>query len=80
MKNFRGYLGATLTMKGKTWDNFPVAKETFERIKKDPRYKNWKPKGAVALTPSEELKLAEAGAGKALGEELQFKAAVAYNI
>ena len=40
MKNFRGYLGATLAMKNLTWNNFPLAKDTYERIKRHPRFKN----------------------------------------
>ena len=80
VKAFRGYLGASLVIKRKSWVNFPVANTTYERIKRDPRFKHHVPQGAVALTPSEDLKLAEVGCGEAIRDSLKFKAAVAYNI
>ena len=65
-----------------TWSHFPIANAKYERIKKDPRFKNQKPRDTVALSPSDELKFTEAGTGEEfeIPNKLKFKAAVAYNI
>ena len=65
VKTFTGYLGVSLAVKQMTWSHFPIANTKYERIKKDPRFKNQKPRDTVALSPSDELKFTEAGTGEA---------------
>ena len=57
MRLLHGYLGRSLLLKGKTWQSFPLAERTYSRIKKDLKFATHKSKGAVTLSPSEDLKL-----------------------
>ena len=73
MRGFHGYLGAALTSVSRSWSELGLAVSTWKRIKKDPRYKNHIPVGAVALNPMDDLRIAEMG-------RKTFKATVAHVI
>ena len=62
MRTFRGsYLGAALKERGLSQENRPEASKTKRRIKNSKRYKEDEAQQAVAVSPSEELKMAGVG-------------------
>ena len=66
MRLLHGYLGRALLKKGLQWSDRPISCETWSRITKSTKYANYVSKGAVTLSPLDELKLNKLGAGSLL--------------
>ena len=62
MRTFRGsYLGAALTERGMSWEQFPQANRTWKRIKNSKRFKEDDTKQAKTFNPVDEIKMADIG-------------------
>ena len=57
MRLLHGYLGKSLLQQGRTWTAFPLSEQTYKRIKSYPKFAHHKSKGAVTLTPAEDLRI-----------------------
>ena len=57
MRLLHGYLGRSLSLRGKNWTSFPLSEQTCKRLQADKKFSEDKTKEAQTLTPSEDLRI-----------------------